>query len=346
MKCPSKSECIQLGGQCDLYASKFCVNSDCFYSDASPGNCTAFIPENGNCSSGGVACSPGLSCYDGKCVQYGYTQNGESCTQSSQCSKGLICLGGQCALGRDGCVSEYLNCPYGQFCNTTDINNNICSPQLAIGQDCTINSNGCPYGSMCNQYSSTKSRCTALYSLGLGQTCSSTPNDPLTLSTCNPGLYCNKDGVCTTIQASSNYQCLDDSYCNFSEMCVCLENSQWGKCVVKPNLDAHCPSAFKSYFTCLAKHQCVEVGNLVNLNSCAASKCGVEYCNTEGCYSLDIGETIVDCPYVNLINSLVCSIPSSSSSSNSTMEPSLSSSLSSPSIVLVLLLSISIIIPF
>ncbi|EGG20059.1 hypothetical protein DFA_07176 [Cavenderia fasciculata] len=347
LKCHTNLECIQVGAQCDSY--QLCANSDCIITNGTyPGICTAYIPENGNCSSdsGSASCSPGLSCYDGKCVQCGYTQNGDSCTQSYQCTKGLSCISGKCSLGNSRCSSGLNTCPYGQFCNIT-VSPSICSPQLAIGQDCTHYVDGCPYGSICSYDSKTLS-CTALYSRDQDQMCSPTfEGDPQYLTTCNftLGLYC-RNGYCIPLPSPSNDFCEDDTDCNYNEMCLCPNNSQ-GKCVVISNLNTQCASATKAYYACLAENQCVEVGNIMNLESCASRKCSVEYCKTDICYNLDALDSLLSCPSTYPFNSLVCSSPSSSSSSslndtssssNST-EPSLSSSLSSP-IILVLILSV------
>ncbi|EGG21456.1 hypothetical protein DFA_01342 [Cavenderia fasciculata] len=343
ISCPSNSQCVQVGEQCNNLL-KICSNSDCKYSGGSTsGNCTAYIPENGSCLQNydSPSCYPGLSCYDNKCVQYGFIQNGKDCNQTYQCSKGLTCSNStnKCVLTNDVCDSELLNCPFGTFCNTTGPTK-VCYPQLELNDDCTVYPTACPYGSVCSGNDTTKT-CTALYSLGLGETCSPNPNDA-TVSACDAskGLYCEINsaqyGFCTKLPSPSNssQSCQDDSYCNFNEICECSNGSQ-GKCSILVNINAQCATDTKSYHDCLIGNQCVQVNNYLNLNSCVASKCSKEFCAVRNsCENWDIVDSL-SCPSPNPINSLVCSSNNSSSSG----EPSLSSSLSSP-IILISLLSI------
>ncbi|EGG20057.1 hypothetical protein DFA_07174 [Cavenderia fasciculata] len=265
-------KCGLIGDACDLSDLHFCSNSYCKFGSNWSGTCTAFIPENGACLEDEQylgSCYPGLSCYDSKCVQSDYAQYGESCTQDYQCSYGLTCSNSQCSFGNSqmplSCEEAQEGCPYGTFCNRTDYNNDVCTPQLDIGDDCTMYNTGvaiswgaCRDGSLCNQVGndSTSYVCTALYSLGLGQTCTlfNERDENPTQSTCDAsqGLYCPKDGgVCTPLPAPSNAPCslFKQSECNFNEVCTCLSKGDVnGTCSVVTTINSECADATTSYF--------------------------------------------------------------------------------------------------
>ncbi|EGG20056.1 hypothetical protein DFA_07173 [Cavenderia fasciculata] len=370
------ARCVQVGSTCTpefyymhgfpvLCADSFCSVTGNETSDWNA-TCTPYSTEGGTCSKenddirGG--CQPGLECiYGSRCYQEGYVQYGDYCKNVYECSGMLDCsIKNTCDYPDSSMYGSSIyecdsksSCPYGSYCNFTQTINStdqsnittmICSPEFSIGDECNLSINeedACPYGSLCNKVNATSSvhRCTRLFSLGLGEPCLYHDDFGLA-STCNAsqGLYCKRNGVCDHISTNTSTICTDDDDCNIYEVCDCSKGNN-GTCVTNYNVNSQCATATMSFYDCLADNRCTLVDNYLNLNSCVASKCGVEYCNLSiSCYNTD---NDFKCPSPHPINTINCRPRPISSSSLDSSEPSLSPSLSSP-FVLGLLLSIAI----
>ena len=146
---------VAAGGSC--YANDNCGSAgQCVFTNgACPGTCKALVPVGGSCSGGN--CVIGALCGQGICAALS-AAGGPCGDVHHACDDELNCVNNVCVAAKStgACDDATIHCAFGSVCAS-----GTCKPQVAVGGDCSVDSNVCSFGDYCRA-----GRCVAFISNG------------------------------------------------------------------------------------------------------------------------------------------------------------------------------------
>ncbi|EGG20725.1 hypothetical protein DFA_00588 [Cavenderia fasciculata] len=274
--------CVTEGDSCKpVYGEStyYCVDGT--YCNELNYKCEKSSDEGEVCSSTGtiIPCKEWLNCLDGICVETGYANVGEKCTEDYQCNdvKLRCASNGQCQNIDTECSSSK-ECSYFNYCGGS-----VCKPRVENGQPCASLLGldaPCLPNSICNKDIGI---CIPNYSLQLDANCS-------TSIACDvsQGLECDGDSdSCgyanfTKTLTPSNINCTFEDCGEIEEMCLCTEDRYTGFCHPKDPLTESqikkCGSSTKEFSDCVAKHECAYEHADTTPSSCHLTHCASSFC--------------------------------------------------------------------